>query len=205
MALKSANNSHFPNLFLMKNKGKFQKLVSALICWAFSWFCTSYPTTCNSSDVKDHCSSHTGLSVNYFKKRVVGNFEKTNSCCVLQIYNLNGLWLLLIIPFNPFLRSILYFLVCFEDWQNVDKCFLLLKQSIPLYIHGYSSHIWLSLMMIGNYLIKFYIGACGRNTQSISQGQRICPLLICVPSFNASLCHTCCIIQESGTFFLDCF
>jgi hypothetical protein len=32
--------------------------------------------------------------------------------------------------FNIFLRSILYFMVFFWDWSNVNLCFLLLQQSM---------------------------------------------------------------------------
>ena len=37
--------------------------------------------------------------------------------------NLDSLWLFLIIPFNTFIRSIFYLIICFWDQRNINQCF----------------------------------------------------------------------------------
>ena len=64
----------------------------------------------------------------HLKGRTVGTF--ITSCCTLLVYNLDSLWTFLTITLNNSFRNVLYLLVCFWDWRNVNLCFLLLHSDI---------------------------------------------------------------------------
>lgn len=72
----------------MANIGEFQGLVDFSICWPFSCACTSFSSACYFYDIKGHCSTHTGLSANHFKGRVVGTFERPTAVvsCLCTIW-----------------------------------------------------------------------------------------------------------------------
>lgn len=72
----------------MANIGEFQGLVDFSISWPFSCACTSFSSACNFYDIKGHCSTHTGLSANHFKGRVVGTFERPTAVvsCLCTIW-----------------------------------------------------------------------------------------------------------------------
>lgn len=62
IALKSYNNLHFPDFFLITKIGVFQGLLEGSVWLAVSCSITKSSAACSFSAVKGHCSTHTGLS-----------------------------------------------------------------------------------------------------------------------------------------------
>ena len=62
IALKSCNNLHFPDFFLITKIGVFQGLLEGSIWPAASCSITKSSAACSFSAVKGHCSTHTGSS-----------------------------------------------------------------------------------------------------------------------------------------------
>ena len=62
IALKSFNNLHFPDFFLITKMGVFQGLLEGSIWLAASCSITKSSAACNFLAVKGHCSTHTGSS-----------------------------------------------------------------------------------------------------------------------------------------------
>ena len=60
--LKSFNNLHFPDFFLITKMGVFQGLLEGSIWLAASCSITKSSAACNFSAVKGHCSTHTRSS-----------------------------------------------------------------------------------------------------------------------------------------------